>query len=67
LERLLRSGARFAAKAMVLVAMQESVASEVEVGRLGPGLVFERPWRKTGCRAVIEVLTGRRKQGCCTG
>ena len=63
LERLLRSGARFAAKAMVLVAMQEGAASEVEVRRLGPGLVFERLWRETGCRAVIEVLAGRRKHG----
>ena len=63
LERLLRSGARFAAKAMVLVAMQEGAASEVEVRRLGPGLVFERLWRETGCRAVIEALAGRRKHG----
>src|SRR6516162_11148331 len=35
LERLLRSGARFAAKAMVLAAVQEGSAGEVEVRRLG--------------------------------
>src|SRR6516225_3368562 len=63
LERLLRSGARFAAKAMVLAAVQESTASEIEVRRLGPGLVFERSWAETGCRAVIEALAGRRKPG----
>jgi len=63
LERLLRSGARFAAKAMVLAAVQESTASEIEVRRLGPGLVFERSWAETGCRAVIEALAGRRKHG----
>ena len=39
LERLLRSGARFATKAMVLAAAQEGPAAEVR--RLGPGLVFE--------------------------
>jgi hypothetical protein len=61
LERLLRSGARFAAKAMVLAAAQEGTASEIEVRRLGPGLVFERLWAQTGCRAVIEALAGQRK------
>ena len=54
LERLLRSGARFASKAMVLAAAQEGPASEVH--RLGPGLVFERLWAESGCRAVIEAL-----------
>jgi hypothetical protein len=63
LERLLRSGARFAAKAMVLAAVQEGAASEVEVRRLGPGLVFERLWAETGCRAAIEPLAGKRKHG----
>jgi hypothetical protein len=63
LERLLRSGARFAAKAMVLAAAQEGAASEVEVRRLGPALVFERLWMETGCRSVIEALAGRRKHG----
>jgi len=63
LERLLRSGARFAAKAMVLAAVQEGATSEVEVRRLGPGLVFERLWAETGCRAAIEALAGRRKHG----
>jgi len=57
LERLLRSGASFAAKAMV----RDGAANAVEVGRIGPGLVFERLWAETGCRAVIEALAGRRK------
>ena len=63
LERLLRSGARFAAKAMVLAAVQEGSAGEVEVRRLGPGLVFERLWTETGCRAATEALARRRKHG----
>jgi hypothetical protein len=63
LERLLRSGARFAAKAMVLEAVREGAASAIEVRRIGPGLVFERLWVETECRAVIEALAGRRKHG----
>ncbi|HYY59820.1 MAG TPA: IS1634 family transposase [Burkholderiales bacterium] len=60
LERLLRSGARFAEKALVLGAAQEATA---EVRRIGPALVFERLWTESGCRAAIDELAGRRKHG----
>lgn len=63
LERLLRSGARFAARAMVLEAVREDSAATVAVRRIGPALVFERLWQETGCRAVIEELAGARKHG----
>jgi len=63
LERLLRSGARFAEKAMVLGALQDDTALTVAVQRIGPALVFERLWAETGCRAVIEELAGGRKPG----
>ena len=63
LERLLRSGARFAEKAMVLGAVQNDAALSVAVRRIGPGLVFERLWEETGCRAVIAALAGARKHG----
>src|SRR5262249_47138286 len=63
LERLPRLGARFAAKAMVLAAAQDGTASEIDVRRLGPALVFERLWAETGCQAVIEALAGQRKHG----
>jgi len=63
LERLLRSGARFAAKAMVLDAVQDGSATTAEVRRIGPALVFERIWEETGCRAAIEALSGQRKHG----
>jgi hypothetical protein len=63
LERLLRSGARFAEKAMVLGAAQDDAALTVAVRRIGPALVFERLWAETGCRAVIEELAGARKHG----
>lgn len=41
LERLLRSGARFATQALVLEAAREEPALAVSVRRIGPGLVFE--------------------------
>jgi integrase len=63
LERLVRSGARFAAKAMVLSAASDEAAIKIAVRRIGPALVFERPWEETGCRAVITALTGQRKHG----
>src|SRR6516162_5701165 len=59
LERLLRSGARFAAKAMVLTAATDD-ATKIAVHRIGPALVFERLWEETGCAAVIADLAGKR-------
>jgi len=63
LERLLRSGARFSAKAMVLDANRDGKAATAAVRRVGPALVFERLWEQTGCRAVIEAVAKRRKHG----
>src|ERR1700676_3219686 len=63
LERLLRSGARFAAKAIVVDALNDGTAISADVRRIGPGLVFERLWEETGCRSVIEKLAGGRKHG----
>ena len=63
LDRLLRSGARFAAKAMVLSAVADDAALKIAVRRIGPALVFERLWEETGCRAVIAELAGKRKHG----
>ena len=50
LERLLRSGARFSAKAMVLSAAQEEATLMIASRRIGPALLFERLWQETGCR-----------------
>ena len=61
LERLVRSGARFAAKAMVLSAASNDAAIKIAVRRIGPALVFERLWDETGCRAVVTELDGKRK------
>jgi hypothetical protein len=63
LERLLRSGARFAAKAMVLSAATDDASLKIAMRRIGPALVFERLWEETGCRAVMAELAGKRKHG----
>jgi len=56
LERLLRSGARFAAKAIVVDAVADGAVTASAARRIGPALVFERLWEETGCRAVIADL-----------
>ena len=63
LERLLRSGARFAAKAIVVDAVAAGEATASAARRIGPALVFERLWEETGCRKVVEDLAGSRKHG----
>src|SRR5271165_6183992 len=61
LERLLRSGARFAEKAIVLDALDRGEATTIATRRVGPALAFERMWEETGCRGVIERLASARK------
>jgi len=63
LERLLQSGARFAAKAMVLAAAEANEATKIATRKVGPALVFERLWQETGCCAVVAELAGQRKHG----
>ena len=60
LQRLLRSGARFADKAIVLDALERGEATTISTRRIGPALAFERIWNETGCRAVIEHLASER-------
>src|SRR5262249_24751962 len=52
LEQQVRSGARFAAKAMVLSAASDDTAIKIAVRRIGPAL-------ETGCRAVITEIAGK--------
>ena len=61
LERLLRSGARFAAKAIVVDAVAAGEVTASAARRIGPALVFERLWEEAGCRKVVEDLAGARK------
>ena len=60
--RLRRSGARFAERLMVLA---EGAGAEPDamVASIGPAALFERLWRETGCRDAIRSLpAGRRHQ-----
>ena len=50
LDRLLRSGARFAHSAVVLTAYERGDATRLgDPPKLGPALAVERLWRETGC------------------
>src|SRR5258705_10676679 len=53
---LLRSGARFAQKLLLLTAQQRGELPAVRTLRLGAVLIFERLWQQSGCAAVLEHL-----------
>jgi transposase len=61
LDRLLRSGARFTESAMLLSAVEKGEVTTIEAKRIGPPLLFERLWRESCCRPVIEDLLADRK------
>jgi hypothetical protein len=60
-DRLLRSGARFAQKLLVLTAHQRGELPVVRTWRLGAVLVFERLWQETGCAEVLARLLEPRR------
>jgi len=61
LDALLASGARLAHSVLLLSAHAQGRLPAITARRIGPALVFERFWRQTGCRPVIErLLDGRR-------
>jgi hypothetical protein len=63
LDRLARSAARLAQRSMILSLIDEGGAPTLATRRIGPPLAFERLWRETGCRAVIEDLAAERGFG----
>jgi transposase len=63
LERLLRSGARFAESAMVLSAHEQGEAPGVSTRRIGLPAIFERLWRESGAQAIINALLRDRQFG----
>jgi Transposase DDE domain len=60
-DSLLRSGARFADKLLVLTAHQRGQLPAVRTLRLGAALIFERLWQETGCAAVLQQLLAERR------
>lgn len=61
LDALLVSGARLAQSVLLLSAHAKGQVPTITTRRIGPALIFERLWRQTGCRHVVEqLLDGRR-------
>jgi hypothetical protein len=63
LDRLARSAARLAQRSMILSLIDHDGVPTLATRRIGPPLAFERLWRETGCRAVIEDLEAERGFG----
>ena len=63
LDRLARSAARMAQRSMILSLLEQGSAPTLVTYRIGPPLAFERLWKETGCRAVIEDLAAQRGFG----
>jgi len=61
LDRLLRSGARLTESGMLLSAFEKGETTTIDAKRIGPPLLFERLWRDSCCRSVIEDLLADRK------
>jgi hypothetical protein len=60
-DSLLRSGARFAEKLLVLTAHERGELAAVRTLHVGAVLVFERLWQETGCAAVLEQRLAQRR------
>jgi hypothetical protein len=63
LDRLARSAARLAQRSMILSLLDDGGVPTLATRRIGPALAFERLWRETGCRAVVEELAAERGFG----
>jgi Transposase DDE domain len=63
LDRLARSAARLAQRSMILSLLDQDDVPTLAARRVGPSLAFERLWRETGCRTVIEDLAAERSFG----
>jgi hypothetical protein len=60
LDRLARSAARLAQRSIILSLMDEGSVPMLSCKRIGPPLLFERLWRDTGCRDVVQELVAGR-------
>ncbi len=56
LDRLARSAARLAQRSMVLSVLEQNSTPQLSCKRIGPPLLFERLWRDTQCREVLQEL-----------
>ena len=63
LDSLLASGSRLSETMLILTGHQRGELGSTPSRRFGSVLVFERLWRQTGCKEVIEKLVEGRKFG----
>src|SRR6187200_1896437 len=63
LDALLRSGACFSETALLISSLQTGTLEASACLRIGAAMIFGRLWEQTGCRKVIERLSGRRGFG----
>jgi len=61
LDALLASGARLSQSVLLLSAHAQGHLPTITARRIGPALVFQRLWQRTGCQQVIERLLGGRR------
>src|SRR6476620_7314149 len=63
LDRLARSAARIAQRSIILSLVEQSSVPTLVCKRIWPPLLFERLWRDTGCREVLQKLLADRGFG----
>ena len=60
LEAILRSGARFSQKMIVISAHEKGESTTISTHRIGPVLVFGRLWEQSGCQREVKALLRER-------
>ena len=61
LDAVLLSGARLSRTLLLLSAQADGQLPVITTRSLGPGLIFDRLWRETGCQAALEELLADRR------
>jgi hypothetical protein len=56
LDSLLKSGLRFSTKLQVLNAHDKGETTTTSTRKIGPSILFERIWRETGIKTILENL-----------
>jgi hypothetical protein len=67
LDRLARSAARLSRRSMILSLIEGGGVPDVSCRRIGAPLLFERLWRDSGCRAMVEELLDLKRRGLAIG
>ena len=61
LENLAEFAGRFSNQFLILSAHRNNELNSVQTRKIGPGIVFERLWKETGCQEVVQELLANRK------